>query len=358
MAANTAAPNLLEADAARPEPTGGAYGRWSQAYTLPHVGLNHPARWQWDSSAQTVEFNAPDSSSTTPQDLPFYQMKGFFITPFQDAVNGPNLSMARAGDQLRLTTRVYNFSPVDTDDPNLRTPAKTIWVSIFGQEPVNGVATVDSVSLPVPTPLLNQRVKILANVTTTAAAASPVKLAYYDGDPNKGGVLFGYQQLPYIAPFSNYLARNYYQPSSCGEHSLYVVASTPGATPTTSFTTTRVTIDPASAIQDLSSSVTSANLPAGLTRRLKWLLTIANYFFSQQDNRAGVLALRFFDQLVKSESGKAIEQQEADSMIGQVREMTLCLRTVNAHAIAPALTTLLSEAELQSLIQRSHLQKP
>jgi len=113
---------------------GGVPTWWQQVYNLPDVGLNHPARWQWDKSSQTVSFNAADRSGTvSPLDQPFYQMKGFFVTKATDGGNGPNLTEAAAGDQLTLTTRVYNFSLVDTNSPALQQPAQSIHVRFYGQ---------------------------------------------------------------------------------------------------------------------------------------------------------------------------------------------------------------------------------
>ena len=108
-------------------------GWWRQAYTLPDVGFNHPARWQWDGA--TVTFNTRPKDLATLATAPgFYQMKGFFINRAGDPLSGPNMTTANAGDRLQLTARVYNFSPVATDDPALVHPAQTIFVTFWVQE--------------------------------------------------------------------------------------------------------------------------------------------------------------------------------------------------------------------------------
>lgn len=61
-------------------------------------------------------------------------MKDFLITPAGDPISGPTLAQATAGDKLQLSVRVYNFSPVATNDPTLAHPAQTIFVSIWGQQ--------------------------------------------------------------------------------------------------------------------------------------------------------------------------------------------------------------------------------
>jgi hypothetical protein len=99
---------------------------WTQSYTLPDVGLNHPERWDWAKSTQTASFNAADPKSPA-LDQPFYHIKGFFILAADANGAGPNLSIVAAGDQLVLQVRVYNYSLVDTD------PRAPIHVRFYGQ---------------------------------------------------------------------------------------------------------------------------------------------------------------------------------------------------------------------------------
>jgi hypothetical protein len=119
---------------------------WRQVYNMPDVGLNHPARWNWND--YQISFNAPfdpvNDKGRDPWFFPFYHMKGFFISPQGDSTERPNLTTAKAGDQLTLTARVYNFSPVATNEgPH---PASTIGVRFYGQEwdTQLGTATGDS----------------------------------------------------------------------------------------------------------------------------------------------------------------------------------------------------------------------
>lgn len=111
---------------------------WQGIYNLPDVAVNHPERWFWDGNAQKVQLNTPDRTypskgSTDPVDQQFYTMKGFFISK-KDSKNSPfSLSTvpllleAKPDDTLTLTSRVYNYSLVDT-------PANaTIHVRFYGQ---------------------------------------------------------------------------------------------------------------------------------------------------------------------------------------------------------------------------------
>jgi hypothetical protein len=113
---------------------------WKQAYVFPDIGFNHPARWSWDPGANKVSFNYRANNEPNPEndpdykpeDDPFYQMKGFFITEESSlasgTLTGPTINQANAGDKVLLTTRVYNFSPVSTPEN------ATIYVSIWGQK--------------------------------------------------------------------------------------------------------------------------------------------------------------------------------------------------------------------------------
>ncbi|HZU09831.1 MAG TPA: VCBS repeat-containing protein, partial [Pseudacidobacterium sp.] len=102
------------------EPANGNNAAWWQnVYTKPDVALNHPERWKWNKATRTVSLNQPDfSGNTSPVQQQFYHMKGFFISKAPLTLNsGPNLAMAGASDDLTLTTRVYNYSLVDTTAP-------------------------------------------------------------------------------------------------------------------------------------------------------------------------------------------------------------------------------------------------
>lgn len=92
------------------DPLRGGAPWWRQAYSKPDVALNHPSRWSWSASQQLATFNARDPKAP-PEDDPFYQMKGLFIT--DPSGQGPQRSIATAGDTVRIRARVYNFSLVD-----------------------------------------------------------------------------------------------------------------------------------------------------------------------------------------------------------------------------------------------------
>jgi hypothetical protein len=88
---------------------------WLRAYTKPDVALNHPGRWNWNENLKTVTFASADSTPIIENNY-FYRMKGFFISKRGES-SGPNLVEASPSAPLTLTTRVYNYSTVNTTAP-------------------------------------------------------------------------------------------------------------------------------------------------------------------------------------------------------------------------------------------------
>jgi len=93
---------------------------WQNVYTKPDVALNHSEHWNWDPTGGKVSFIKANSTQVL-MDNQFYMMKGFFITRksaggFENLnlPSSPNLALANADDPLTLTTRVYNYSLMDT----------------------------------------------------------------------------------------------------------------------------------------------------------------------------------------------------------------------------------------------------
>jgi hypothetical protein len=104
---------------------------WQTVYTKPDVAVNHPGRWNWNKAQQLATFVKADSTPIV-EDNYFYLMKGFFIAN-KGNTSGPSLAEASPSDPLTLTTRVYNYSLKDTNDPTLADPAKDIRVRFYGQ---------------------------------------------------------------------------------------------------------------------------------------------------------------------------------------------------------------------------------
>lgn len=111
------------------DPTDSLAGRWwSQTYSgAPDVALNHPTRWYVTTpglsnpvpnncrptgtgASQMNCVNLSVASPDNPWEDNFHAMRGLFITSANFPGQGPQLSRAIAGDQLKLQARVYNYS--------------------------------------------------------------------------------------------------------------------------------------------------------------------------------------------------------------------------------------------------------
>jgi hypothetical protein len=88
---------------------------WQTVYTKPDIALNHPGRWNWNKTQQVASFVAADSTNIV-EDNYFYLMKDFFVSK-KSAAAGPTLAEASPTDALTLTTRIYNYSLVDSTAP-------------------------------------------------------------------------------------------------------------------------------------------------------------------------------------------------------------------------------------------------
>ena len=108
---------------------------WQQVYTMPDIALNHPLRVNWSKTSSTASLLTVPTAGGSVIDEPFYQMKGVWITQQTDQINtagiGMNLQSAKAGDQLTVTARVYNYSLVSTQQLN---PGAQVHVRIYGQQ--------------------------------------------------------------------------------------------------------------------------------------------------------------------------------------------------------------------------------
>ncbi len=105
---------------------------WRTVYTRPDVGLNHPDRWDV-STANVATFNFRQSNRPATEQA-FFHMKGLYITN-DDASSSDapvsTISAVDAGQKVKISARIYNFSPVAT---NAAVPASTVHVRIYGQK--------------------------------------------------------------------------------------------------------------------------------------------------------------------------------------------------------------------------------
>lgn len=193
-------------------------------------------------------------------------------------------------------------------------------------EPTNGSVEVDNVSLPSRNLLLSQRVKISANVVTGDTAASPVNVLYYDGDPEKGGTLFGVQPVSYIPADDSFMARSFYRPATCGEHTLYVVARTNEAGSSTAATKARVTIDAVETVQALSRML--QGLPERIRRESDEILKRAERSFERHDDDEGIRLVKEFIARLKDEGAEIPSAAQVNALIGGAQQIVAYRPTV------------------------------
>ena len=450
---------------------------WYQTqYKLPDVGLNHPGRWSLNTNG-SLTFSAFDKNAP-PVGQEFYHMKGFFITPEADeGITGPTMTVATAGDKLKLTARIYNFSPVATDSTLLTHPASKVWVRFYAQEldtsqeslvglpqrlpdaflssipgyapqsgtpnwdyasttfdttgwdgkhvifwvyvwlvdandnmvkemvghglssdpkdlPINqitdvpvdtysnnvgmyswndplhiapaavsvgaapepetGPVTVSGISFAANKILLNTRNRVTVDLATGDTASSSVYLTYYDGSPKDSNNVFAFQNIAHIDANSNYSTGRSLTPSTCGEHTIYAVASTTGSNvSSTKSARVRVTVDPVSSVQDIQQSLAGADLRKELKRRLSLLLDVSETLFQKGKTHEGLRALRFFTRTVRENEEREIPAGLASSLISQAQQILGCVTAPRRDDDDRDAS--LSEEALKSLIEESEV---
>ena len=70
-----------------------------------------------------------------------------------------------------------------------------------------------------------ERTLVAAQVSTgTQELTGGLKVGFYDGDPLRGGALFGLHHVPHLRANGTYDFRVSFRPGACGRHTLYIVA--------------------------------------------------------------------------------------------------------------------------------------
>jgi hypothetical protein len=168
---------------------------------------------------------------------------------------------------------------------------------------------------------LGQRAMMVANVQAAGASVNNVNIAYYEGDPAKGGILLDVQKIPNIESGERYYHRAFFTPQSCGVHTLYAAAWTAGSPDVQASTTTTVGASSQEYGQALIDSTQSANLKdTGLRSQLLDLLNGAMKGFQDGNTQTAQLALsRYVQQLTVAGAGTTTVDQltgRANTLLG------------------------------------------
>ena len=445
--------------------SGGDSNWWGNEYTQPDIALNHPLRWSWDKTTSIVTLNAP-SQNETALGQPFYQMRGFFITkPVVKGSSSPNLARATIGDDLVLTTRVYNYSLTPTpqndivhvrfygqlfchsqngnesscsnpsggicadyslcgnsfeigettiasipgfkssieageaDLPNWTTTSidfptskfisaqgnayMVFWVVVWMQDSNgnlvpemtdHGLASIPGKLLqatdvpiesysnnvgmygmnsqfyiaPKTAPgsvettgslkkltvlttkriMLNQRTAVTANLTATGGSGESVTIAYFDGNPSKNGTLLDVQHIQHMDAEIPYTHRVFFNPDSCGVHTLYAQAWIPNSQAIQSSFTTDVIIQPTDRVKQLRAATESTNFKDRQVRQeLLILLDVAlEGYRIDPDSILGSTLLKTYVKKLKSASGKDVTAEAANLLIDQANIIAGCTK--------------------------------
>ena len=173
--------------------------------------------------------------------------------------------------------------------------------------------------------LLEQRNKVGVTLQAAGGSVGPVNIAYYDGNPAKGGTLLDIQQIQHMDPGVPYAHRSFFTPETCGAHSLYASAWTANSAEIQASSATRVSIDSIDFVQALINSTQTANITERwLSRRLLDMLNVALQEFQQGQTDAGNTALSAYVEQLAFASGNGISAERAGQLTGQASVILGC----------------------------------
>lgn len=193
---------------------------------------------------------------------------------------------------------------------------------------------------------LERREKVSATLQAADGAVGPVSIAYYDGNPAKGGALVDVQQIQRMDPGATYFHRTFFTPQTCGTHTLYASAWIPGSPEIQTSVGTSVGIDSGAFVQALTNSTKTADISdPGLSGTLLALLNTASQAFQKGQADAGNVALGAFVNQLAIANGSGIPATSVSNLSGQAGAVLACgssgfaLSTLPSSATVAAGTT-------------------
>jgi hypothetical protein len=190
--------------------------------------------------------------------------------------------------------------------------------------------------------LLEQRSKVSATLRAAGGPVGPVNIAYYDGDPAKGGTLLDVQQIQHMDAGAIYAHRSFFTPETCGTHTLYASAWTAYSPEIQARSSTRVSIDSVDFVKALINSTQRANITdPRLGRNLLDLLNTALRYFQQDQTHAGNNALSTYIQQLALANGEQISADSVGQLTSQARVVLGCGPRGFSLVASPSSATLL-----------------
>jgi hypothetical protein len=116
-----------------------------------------------------------------------------------------------------------------------------------------------------------------------------------------------------------------FQPRTCGQHTVVVVAGLGAAAPATGQATVDVVIDPVASVDELITATTSLDLPMQTERSLVTELSMAKRAFAHHAPRVATSRLTAFIGAVEVQRGTTLTDEQADSLIGEAKLIISCV---------------------------------
>jgi hypothetical protein len=188
--------------------------------------------------------------------------------------------------------------------------------------------------------LLEQRSKVTATLWAAGGSVGPVNIAYYDGNPARGGTLLDVQQIQRMDSGATYAHRSFFTPETCGTHTIYASAWSANSPEIQARSFTRVTIDAVDFVQALINSTQAANITdRHLSRNLLDLLNSALRYFGYGQTRLGNTSLSAYMQQLALAKGQGISAESAGQLAGQASVVLGCGDTGFSLVASPSSAT-------------------
>lgn len=196
----------------------------------------------------------------------------------------------------------------------------------IGSVPTSSTGLLKTITISVdPKILLEQRSKVSTTLRAAGGPIGPVNIAYYDGDPAKGGTLLDVQQIQHMDAGATYAHRSFFTPETCGTHTLYASAWTAYSPEVQTHSSTRVGIDSIDFARTLVDSTQAANITdRRFGRNLLDLLNTALQYFRQDQTSAGDTALSAYIQQLALANEQQISPDSAGQLTGQASVLLGC----------------------------------
>ena len=216
----------------------------------------------------------------------------------------------------------------------------------IGSVPVSSTGSLKSITISAdPKMLLEQRSKVSATLRAAGGSVGPVNIAYYDGDPAKGGTLLDVQQIQHMDPGATYAHRSFFTPETCGTHTLYASAWTANSPEIQTHFSTRVSIDSIDFVKALINSTQTAEITdRRFGRDLLDLLNTALQYFRRDQTYEANTALSAYMQQLALASGEQINADRVGQLTSQAGVVLSCGTKGFSLVASPSSATLSTDS--------------